>query len=316
MRYSNWLACAAAAAVLTLPACGGGGGGSGTAATAAASSDGWIAGIYQPSSHYEFQCQNPRSGIDPATKVAYLDRKGTTLDENNWLRSWTRELYLWYSEVPDIDPGSYSTPTSYFAVLKTSATTSTGHPKDRFHFTYPTAQWQQMSQSGVDIGYGLTWAIVAGTPPRQVDAAYVWSGYSAAAAGLLRGAQVLSIDGVDMVNAGDSASVATLNQGLAPTTAGESHTFTVQDPGGATRTLTLTAAAVTETPVPIVSTLAAPGGAVGYILFNDHIATSEQELIDAIRQLQAAHVTDLVLDLRYNGGGFLDIASELAFMIA
>ncbi len=306
MRYSKWRACAAAALAIGLPACGGGGG-SGTAASSALSSDGWMPGAYQPSSHYQAQCQNPRS---------YLDRKGTTLDENNWLRSWTNELYLWFSEVPDIDPGTYSTPTAYFAVLKTSATTSTGHPKDRFHFTRPTAEWDQLSQSGVDIGYGLTWAIAQSTPPRQVYAAYVWSGDAAASAGLLRGAQVLNIDGVDMVNAGDSASVATLNQGLAPTAAGESHSFTVQDPGGAVRTLTLTAAAVTETPVPIVATLATAGGPVGYILFNDHIATSEQELIDAIKQLKTANVTDLVLDLRYNGGGFLDIASELAFMVA
>jgi hypothetical protein len=29
-----------------------------------------------------------------------------------------------------------------------------------------------------------------------------------------------------------------------------------------------------------------------------------------------AGIDDLVLDLRYNGGGFLDIANELAFMIA
>jgi hypothetical protein len=74
------------------------------------------------------------------------------------------------------------------------------------------------------------------------------------------------------------------------------------------------AGAVTKTPVQNVRTLAAPNHMVGYLLFNDHIATSEQLLINAINQL--AGVTDLVLDLRYNGGGFLDIASELAFMIA
>jgi hypothetical protein len=52
------------------------------------------------------------------------------------------------------------------------------------------------------------------------------------------------------------------------------------------------------------------------MLFNDHIATAEQGLISAFNQLAAAHVTDLVLDIRYNGGGYLDIASEVAYMIA
>jgi hypothetical protein len=55
---------------------------------------------------------------------------------------------------------------------------------------------------------------------------------------------------------------------------------------------------------------------VGYLLFTDHIATAESALIDAVNTLKAAGITDLVLDIRYNGGGFIDIASELAFMIA
>ena len=38
--------------------------------------------------------------------------------------------------------------------------------------------------------------------------------------------------------------------------------------------------------------------------------------MSAINTLKAAAVTDLVLDMRYNGGGYLDIAAELAYMIA
>jgi hypothetical protein len=52
------------------------------------------------------------------------------------------------------------------------------------------------------------------------------------------------------------------------------------------------------------------------MLFNDHIATAEQQLVNAFSQLQGAGVSDLVLDIRYNGGGYLDIASEVAYMIA
>jgi hypothetical protein len=65
-----------------------------------------------------------------------------------------------------------------------------------------------------------------------------------------------------------------------------------------------------------VQTIADPFGPIGYMLFNDHIATAEQGLIDAVEQLRGARVNDLVLDIRYNGGGYLDIASELAYMIA
>jgi len=52
------------------------------------------------------------------------------------------------------------------------------------------------------------------------------------------------------------------------------------------------------------------------MLFNDHLATAEPALINAITTLKAANITDLVVDIRYNGGGYLAIASELAYMIA
>ncbi len=315
----------AALSTILLSACGDSDGSYGTVLAApgpgngsAPSGDGWIAGLYQPSGHYVALCQNPRFGNDPVTGVAYPDRRGTTLDENNWLRSWTNELYLWYSEVPDLDPGAYTSTADYFFLLKTSALTSTGHAKDRFHFTYPTTQWENMSRAGVDIGYGLTWDIAVAAPPRQLYVAFVWQGnFAAANAGLTRGLTITQIDGIDAINADDQASVDALNQGLSPTSVGETHTFTLHDPAaGTNRTLTLQAAAVTETPVPIVKTLPTDTGTVGYLLFNDHIATSESELIDGIASLKSAGVTDLVLDIRYNGGGLLDIASELAYMIA
>jgi carboxyl-terminal processing protease len=315
--HEAWSSISICALLLTLTSCGGGGSSAASGPSGSTSGDGWVAGVYKPSVQYAAQCQSPRNGTDPSTGKSYPDMQGTTTDENFWLRSWTNELYLWYDEVPDLDPGAYSTTATYFPLLKTSAITSTGNPKDRFHFTYPTSQWEQMSQAGVDIGYGVTWDVAVSTPPRQVYAAFVWNGYAAAAASILRGAQIMQIDGVDMVNADDQTSVDTLNQGLSPTTVGETHTFTLLDAGASTtRTVVLEAAAVTETPVPLVSTIATGNGPVGYILFNDHIATSEGELIGAIQQLQGASVTDLVLDIRYNGGGYLDIASELAYMIA
>jgi len=306
-------------ALAALAACGGGSGAStfGQSSSSSSSSvagDGWVPGQYSPEAQYEARCQNPRSGTDPATGQSYPDRPGSTLDENFWLRSWTNDNYLWYSEVPDMDPGTYSTTADFFAVLKSSATDSLGEPKDKFHFTEATSQWEQFSQAGVDVGYGLTWALIASAPPRQLDVAYVWPGGAAQTAGLMRGAQILTIDGVDVANGGD---VNTLNAGISPANAGESHLFTYQNPGSSTtQTATLQSADVTETPVPIVTTIATPTGTVGYILFNDVIETSEQELIDAVNQLKTANVSDLVLDLRYNGGGYLDIASELAYMIA
>src|SRR6185437_12993312 len=134
---------------------------------------------------------------------------------------------------------------------------------------------------------------------------------------LVRGDKVLAVDGADVVNATDQASINTINAGLSPATSGESHTFTIEDPGSSTpRTVTLTAASVTSTPVLMEKTVTGVNGAtVGYILYNSQVATAESELISAINDLKSRGVTDLVLDLRYNGGGLLDLASELGYMI-
>jgi len=292
----------------------GGSGSNGSSSNPASSA--WVAGTFQTSATFASQCATPRTGTDPATGRAYPDKAGSMLLENNWLRSWTHELYLWYNEAPDLNPASYAT-ADYFKLLKTSATTPSGNPKDKFHFTYPTAQWEQFSQSGVSAGYGAQFIVLASRPPRNVVVAFTEPNSPATAAKLVRGAQVLTVDGVDLVNASDQASIEKLNAGLFPSGPGESHTFSIRDPGSSgARSVTMVAMNVTETPVQHVETLRSGGGTVGYILFNDHIATAEEELIRAFGQLASARVNDLVLDLRYNGGGYLDIASEVAYMIA
>jgi hypothetical protein len=250
-------------------------------------------------------CAAPRAGTS--------DRRGTVTDQNNWLRSWTNELYLWYGEVTDVDPSLYTTE-NYFPLLKTAATTTSGQPKDKFHFIYDTAVWEQLSQSGISAGYGAEFAILNGMAPRRIVVAYTEAG-SPAATQLQRGDEVQLVDGADAVNGNTQAIVDTLNAGLFPDNTGESHSFTLRNTAGATRTVTMISANITHVPVPIVTTFNTASGQVGYIQFNDHIATAEAPFKNAIAQLHNANVTDLILDLRYNGGGYLDIASEVAYMI-
>ena len=289
-----------------MAACGGGdGGGSSSSSGGGGGGTGWQAGVFLPSSTYDAMCAAPRAGTS--------DRRGTVTDQNNWLRSWTNELYLWYGEVTDRDPSLYTTE-NYFPLLKTAATTTSGQPKDKFHFIYDTAVWEQLSQSGISAGYGAEFAILAGTPPRRIVVAYTEAG-SPAATQLQRGDEVLQVDGADAVNGSTQAIVDTLNAGLFPDNTGENHTFMVRSTSGATRTVAMTSANITHVPVPIVTTLNTASGQVGYIQFNDHIATAETPLRNAISLLDNANVTDLILDLRYNGGGYLDLASELAYMI-
>lgn len=314
------LVSALAASVLALNGCGGGGGDGGTPGVSTAPVDpssGLVA-----SSSVAGRCVAPRgSTVVDENGNRYPDVLGTLADEKSWVRSWIDETYLWYADVralsaTTLNASNYSSPENYFDALKSPLITTSGKAKDQFHFIYDTPTWVALSRSGTSYGYGFEFVLSPNTPPRKAVVAYTNAGTPATTNGIARGAQVLAVDGVDLVNDNTSAGVATLNAGLFPEAAGP-HSFTVLDPGATTsRTFTMNAAALSPSTVQNVKTLPAPNQNVGYMQFNDHLATSEAQLVDAVNQLKTAAITDLVIDLRYNGGGYLDIAAELAYMIA
>lgn len=274
----------------------------------------WVVGEFPSMNDFWDLCDSPRTGIDPATDQSYMDTQGTALDENNLLRSMSNELYLWYDEIIDRDPSLYSTD-EYYDLLKTEAITATGTAKDQFHWSTNTDDYNKQTQSGESAGYGATWTLISTAPPREIVIILTQPNSPATApdVNLSRGERILSVDGVDVINGSD---VDTLNAGLFPKTLGETHTFVIQSLNtNTTRTVQMTTATIIESPVNIVTTIATASGNVGYILFNSHIEPAETGLIDAIDQLNTKGVSDLVLDMRYNGGGLLDIASELGYMI-
>ena len=256
----------------------------------------------------EAQCAIPRA--DPK----YGDKLGSLEIEKTWVRSYIDETYLWYNEVPNVLASSFSNPQDYFAALKTPAVTATNRAKDEFHFIEDTASYEASSQAGVEGGYGASWAFLRNSPPRNLVVAYLQAGSPAANAGLLRGTRILSVDGADLVNGN---AVNTLNAGLFPSKPGEIHTFSVLDSGAASpRTVTMVSANIAIAPVQNVKTISTANGQVGYMQFNAFNFPSEGQLVSAFTQLRAAGVTDLVMDMRYNGGGLVYVSSQLAYMIA
>ena len=315
MNLARTLALCSLFTVLT--ACGGSSSGGGLGTPPPVGGSGWRQGVFLDADTYAARCEAPRNGIDPWTGNPYRDVAGTTLDENNFLRSFSDDTYLWYSEIVDRDPGLYADPLGYFDLLKTTATTPSGAQKDKFHFTYDSQEWFQLSQGGVSAGYGAEWALVSATPPREILVAYTEPSSPATNVFLARGATVLAIDGFD-IDTDTQAGVDALNAGLFPSGAGETHTFTVRDLGSVnTRTFDMTSEEITSAMVQNWDIIDTPTGRVGYMTFNYHRAPAEEALVDAINQFNAAPgIVDLVLDIRYNGGGFLAIAAQLAYMIA
>lgn len=302
-----------------LAACGGGGGGAGDSPFPDPTPTPGGGGTPAPATAQSCAPTNPHRG-----DALQATTEGSLDIEKAWVRAYMGNAYLWNTEIPDVNPAvahfsnTRDVPSSldnYFQALKTPAYTPSGKLKDQFSFTYPTKDWNQLSQSGQVQGYGLTWLIGSATPPRQIAVAWVEPGSVAATAGLRRGDVLVSVDDIS-ADTGNSAHIDALNEALYPSTGGGTHRFVFQRGDGQV-SAGLTAGTVQLDPVPVTQVVTSPAGRkVGYVLFNDHIATSEAGLIQAVQTLKAAAVQDLVLDLRYNGGGYLYIASQLAYMVA
>lgn len=303
-------------AVAGIAACGGGGSGSSKSDLTDNNSIGEDEGDFLPASTFAQRCVAPRSGTDPYGNP-YQDVQGTRLDENNWLRSMSNDLYLWYDEIEDRNPANYDDSLEYFDLLKTFALTPSGNEKDRFHFAVPTDEWNAQSQSGVFVGYGLQWAIIKATPPREVRVAYREVDQVAGQVLPPRGTLILEVNGWDLVNTTDPEHISEINEALFVSSPQQIHNFDVQYPDGTLANINLESASIEVDPVQNVHVIeASMGRRVGYMLFNDHIATAEPALINAVNELKSAEIDELVLDIRYNGGGYLYIASQLAYMIA
>jgi carboxyl-terminal processing protease len=284
-----------------LASCGGGGGSSDLPSAASVAN----------------QCTAPRAGT--------VDTAGSIDTEKTWVRSFMNETYLWYQDIPQVDPAGYTAEAyrnstykaldAYFRALKTTKRTASGKLVDEFSYTVNTADLVKQ-QSGIVSGYGIRFAFIQNTPPRLLRVLYVEQGSPGQAAGVQRGDTVTSIDNVN-INDNTQAGIDVLNAGLNPTVASKTTVFGLQAPGALPRTVSVTSSDnIAVSPVSLTSTFVVGSNTVGYLTLNSFGAyNAEKQLIDAVGQLKAANINELVLDLRYNGGGFLAIAAELAWMI-
>jgi carboxyl-terminal processing protease len=221
--------------------------------------------------------------------------------EKAWVRSYLDDRYLWYDEIVDVPQENYPLATDYFHALLVKS-------RDRFSFTIPVAKAQSLMQEGQDVGFGVKWGWVNGS---RLFAFYV-DPNSPAAASITRGTELTSVNGRSI----PAMTLSELNSVLLPATAGVPVGFTVSQPNTTSTTVSLTSSSFSITTVEPPRIITLPGvGKVGYLLFNDHLKISEHQLINAMTYFQQQGVNELVLDLRYNTGGYLDIAEEVASMI-
>lgn len=233
-----------------------------------------------------------------------------------WMDDYFARWYLWNEERPVApDPSGSDAIEAYFSALLHTAGSATPY-KDRWSYIESSAAFDQFYNQGKTLGYGLS---VAGRmeDPVPVRVRYVAPGSPADLAGLRRGMVVVSIDGeaAESYRRSDNAGFTPLT----PADVGSVLRLQVKDsPASSTlREVSLMALAYTMTPVDTVQVLNSPGGRkFGYLHFMSFIDPARNPLNAALARLRDEGVADVALDLRYNGGGLVSMARDLASSFA
>ena len=230
---------------------------------------------------------------DPAT----CDAPG----QRAWLRDYMDDQYFWFDQQGTPDAAASTLP-RYFASLLFA-------PLDRYSFAQNTTQFIQFFEQGQRTGYGyaLAWSDAAQTvlKVRTVEPLS-----PIGLAGLRRGDTIVTIDGYtpEQIVSGLPARV---------NVAGVARKFVVIDATGQQQTFNLNSASYPLSPVLDARVLTAPNGAkVGYLAYQEFISAGADAVGAAFDRFAASGIIELVLDLRYNGGGSTTQARNLASLAA
>jgi carboxyl-terminal processing protease len=265
---------------------------------------------------------------------------------------YAKEVYLWNDILPAIDvfnPGRYTGADSdlenyqaeLFDITGRKKDPSTGRPYEYREdnpgvpkFSYiqdlqdknPDVVMATKSDVNSDgVGYDL--GIFSFVAYEGINTDYdlfikaVYPGSSADKEGLTRGMQITAIDGKTLGKNFD-AEVGSINALLENTVT--SAKLSGIDKDGKTFTKTLTRTSYTSSPVYKDKIFNVNGKKVGYMFYGrfsqltngDSSTPSDKNLDPVFARFADAGVQDLIIDLRYNGGGFVNSAEYLVNLIA
>jgi len=253
---------------------------------------------------------------------------------------YAKEVYLWNDVLPAyniFNPRNYTTygnglaafEKELFNITQYKINSSTGKPYE-YHSTDPTypkysyieenetsgttafrpSALQTVSLEGVGYDFGLALSSVTAT---DIRIRYVNPNSPADKAGLTRGDRIVSIN--NRTSRADSQTeVNFINNALESS----SITLKIEKTSGSIATHQLNKISYTSSPVMKTSVIENGGKKIGYIVFArfSNLSNSQTALDNAFKTFASAGITDLVVDLRYNGGGYVTTAEYLANLIA
>jgi carboxyl-terminal processing protease len=237
---------------------------------------------------------------------------------NAWLYEIMGDAYFWYQNMPSQSSLSTSvSPDDFFEKLIYQRQTV-----DRFSMVTDNIDALQNEFNGISKIFGISYSlsyIDDGRANIGIFLNYVVKGSPAQAAGLVRGDILLKVNGTQLT----ASNYATLLSGS------ETATFTLGTVSGTTisaidKTVTITKAEVSEDPVAFSTVIskAAYGKVIGYVVYTQFVpgtAADEKKYDNELRQVfanfKSQGVNELVVDLRFNSGGYISSAETLASLI-
>ena len=214
---------------------------------------------------------------------------------NNGLRDTTflimQEWYLWNDKMPEVDPNDYGSADELLNALR--------FERDKWSYITEEKEYDDYFKRGEYLGYGYGPAF---DEAGDLRVSLVYEDSPFGRAGVERGWIISKINGLPISRSNYSNDLLE-----APT-----NTFEFLTPAGNVVTETLEKTTVGINTVLDYQVLQVNDRPVGYLAFNGFIEKSLDELKPAFEAFQQARITDLVLDLRYNGGGRIDVAEYIA----
>jgi C-terminal processing protease CtpA/Prc len=207
------------------------------------------------------------------------------------------DYYLWYDRVAPVDITSLA---SAEDVMRAMTYTELDH----WSAMQQQAERREYYDEGRFQGLGYTLGVDA---QGGLRISWVHEGSAAGRSGLDRGALIVGLNGLPVAG----LSAFQLNEELSRDVV----VHTVQELDGTVHDVELAQGDVEITSVKYTTVLDTPRGPVGYLMFTTFVLPGEDELRAAFTQFKARGVTELVIDLRYNGGGLLRTAALLGSLI-
>lgn len=226
--------------------------------------------------------------------------------QNETIYDLMQQWYLWYDELPVVDPGSFSSQQALLDALIAPV----ADPVDRFSYLTTQAEEDALFGASQFIGFGFRQR-VDGDSVTILD---VFEGGPANAGGLDRGSSILAIDGVPIADI--LAIEGGLTEALGPREIGFEVEMTFRNQAGAEITSTFIKDTVTIPPVTATQVFDLDGVTTGYLVFRNFVDPGIAALNTAFTEFSNAGVTQLIVDLRYNGGGLLRVAEYFANLLA